>query len=119
MARPSPEPAVPSDVRPRKSEIEDDEIGPLGVDHRERLVAIGGLDRRQVLAREGECAPHERTDVWLIVDDEDLHGAIGRTVTKAEPPPGFSSYSRVPPWSVTSDRAIASPRPEPGMPSAL
>src|SRR5438046_8678453 len=89
------------------------------MERRERLGAIAGLDRGQVLARVGEGAPHERAHVGLVVDDEDLQDASGRSVTNAEPPPGFSSYSRVPPWSVTSDRAIARPRPEPGVPSAF
>src|SRR5882762_6969547 len=102
-----------------KGEIEHHKVGPLGVDHRERLIAIGGLDRGQVLTRVGERAPHERAYVGLVVDDEYLQDTSGSTVTNAEPPPGFSSYSRVPPWSVTSDRAIASPRPEPGVPSAF
>jgi len=100
-------------------EIQHDEVGPLRVDHRERLVAVRRLDRGEVLTSVGQRAPHQCAHVGLVVDDEYLQDAIGRTVTNAEPPPGFSSYSRVPPWSVTSERAIASPRPEPGVPSAF
>src|SRR5437867_154454 len=78
------------------------------------------LDPRDALARrERQRVSNERTDIRLVVDDEDLHVASGRDVTTAAPPPGFSSYSSVPPWRVTRERAIASPRPEPGVPLAL
>ena len=84
-------------VTTRHGKVQDDEVGAFRVDHRECLVAIRGLERRQVLARERQRAANERTDVWLVVNDEDLQVASGRDVTNAAPPPGFSSYSSVPP----------------------
>src|SRR5206468_4025503 len=86
-------------VAPRKREVEDDEVRPVGVDHRQRFVAVGRLDRGHILAREGERAPYERSDVRLVVDDQDLRhcAASGSEVTNAAPPPGFSSYTSVPP----------------------
>src|SRR2546428_923032 len=106
-------------ITTRHGEVKDDEVGAFRIDHRQRLVAIRRLERRQVLARERQRAANERADIRLVVDDEDLHVASGRDVTNAAPPPGFSSYSSVPPWRVTRERAIASPRPEPGVPLAL
>src|SRR5207245_11319709 len=85
-----------------------------------RFVRVRGLEGRHVLGGVCERVPDERADVGLVVDDEDLHGiATGRRATKVDPPPGVSSYSSVPPCKVRSDRAIARPRPEPAVPSAV
>src|SRR5207249_854504 len=79
-------------VAARKREIEDDEVGSVGIDDRERLIPVGGLERPQVEIRESERAADKCPHIGLVVDDQDLHGvASGSEVTKAAPPPGFSS----------------------------
>src|SRR6266508_1108084 len=103
----------------RHREIEHDQVRLSAADDAKRLLPIGRLDRLEILARILERAAHERTDVGLVVDDEDFQSAFAGTVmTNVAPPPGVSSYFSVPPCSSVSDRAIARPSPAPAKASA-
>ncbi len=73
-------------------EVEHHDVGLRGSDRGERFLGIGRLDRFERHARVLKRASHERSDVGLVIDDEDLHAlSAGMRTTNVDPPPGVSS----------------------------
>ena len=99
-------------------EVEDHEVGALGVVAAQRLVAVvGGAHPVADAADERrDGADHGR----LVVDDEDPQAHRGRAppasaVTNWLPPAGLSSIHSRPPMAATSRRAANRPTPVPGL----
>src|SRR5690606_20640679 len=100
-------------VHARHVDVEHREIRAFGLEGRERLRTVRGLDHEEpgLLQRERG----DRQEVRVVVDEQDLHGLA---------PTGSSTHARVPvvgarrrdtrpPWRSTIERTMYSPSPRP------
>src|SRR5689334_14920675 len=106
----------PEAVEVGHAEIADHQIHAPLADPRERRAPAVRLDHLEPLVLEN--APQREADALVVVHDQHAsrrHDASPRTscTIAATPPPSRGVSSRSPPCCRTSDRAIASPSPQP------
>jgi hypothetical protein len=96
-------------------DVEQDEVGPLLLDQRQRLGSGSRLDDLHVAPLQLESEPNGAADLGVVVDEEKLHDRppAGMTRWKVLPRPTSLSTSMPPPWACAMASAVGRPIPEP------
>jgi hypothetical protein len=107
-------------AHPGQHQVEEHEIDFLALEDLESLLAALRVERMMAVA--AEQRGEDVLEDFLVVDDQDVHGAqgarcLGSSTVNSAPPRGSFSARRLPPWRSTIDWLMASPSPVPPVPS--
>src|SRR6185436_3315255 len=105
-------------VRARHHDVEEHEVGRLGLVQAHRLLAVGGGDGLVALGRED--VPQALPDVAIVFGEQDLHATSSvMRMTSKRAPCSAGRMRSSPPCRRARSRARPRPMPVPGTPSWL